>query len=629
MLRLMRENASSWIIKILLALIVVVFMFFGIDPGNSKQQNIAATVNKTDISMDEYRFVRENIINNYRRQFGNNLNDDLIKMLGINEKALEALIDKTLIMQEAKRLSITISPEELVNDIKKIKAFQIDGEFDSATYKNRLKYASQSPDYFELKMKEELIDSKIRALITDTVQTTDKEAREWFVWEKTQNSIDYVLFQPSSHKDVKPSKEEVEAYYEKNKEKYKSNPQVKVSYLSFIPGDYSKKVTISADAISAYYGSNLSKYETEKTVEARHILIKTDESADEIAIEKARTRVLDIHKMATEGKKDFAQLAMEFSEGPSKSNGGSLGTFPRGQMVKPFADKAFSMKAGEISAPVKTQFGWHLIKVEKINAATKKALEDVKDEITKALSKQESETLAYDDSEDVFNAIMSGEELNEAAEARNIKLVTTDMFTREAGPLEIPATIRWNFTKSVYDMALNEISDVLEFDGNYYIVQVNEKKASEIQPLEKVKTKVESAAKITMRDEKAKNDATGLLAALKSGEKDITKEKNLKTTGLFSRDSKGGDLKIDTEVISAAFSLSEENKLSEAPVSATKGYYVICLKDRKKPEGALFEKEKDRIMKQLLEKKKTNTYNSWMAQVRSRSKIERNSKIVN
>ena len=628
MLRVMRENASSWIIKVLLALIVVVFMFFGVDTGNSKQQNIAATVNKKVISMDDYRSARDNMINNYRGQFGNNLSEDLIRMLGIKEKALENLIERTLIVQEAEKLDISVTPDELANDIKNIKAFQLDGEFNQATYKNRLKYASQSPDYFEYIMKEQLIVAKMNALITDTVQTSQEEAKEWFMWEKTQSNIDYVLFNPSSYKEIKPSKEDIEANYEKNKAKYKSNPQVKVSYLSFSPDDYSKKIKLNDEDILAYYDSNLSKYSTEKTVEARHILIKADEKTDEITSEKARVKALDIYKMATDGKKDFAELAMEFSEGPSKSKGGSLGAFAQGQMVKPFSDKAFSMKAGEISEPVKTQFGWHLIKVEKINAATKKELAEVKEEITKALSKEKSETLAYDDSDNVFNAIMAGEELKEAAENHDVKFVVTEMFTKQAGPLEIPAKARWDFTKAVFDMALNEISDILEFDGSYYIVQINEKKASEIQPLEKVKTKVEEAAKLAMRDEKAKKDAAELLAALKTGEKDIAKEKALKTTGLFNRDSKGSELKIDSEVISAAYKLSENKKLPEAAVSAAKGYYVISLKERKKPETAAFEKEKDRILKQLLEKKKANTFNSWLAQVKSNSKIDRNSKLI-
>ncbi len=629
MLRLMRENASSWIIKILLALIVVVFMFFGIDPGNSKQQNIAATVNKKVISMDDYRYARENIINNYRRQFGDSLNDDLIKMLGIKEKALEDLIDKTLIMQEAAKLDISVAQDEIINDIKNIEAFQLDGEFSSETYKNRLKYANQSPDYFELKMKEQLILTKLQALITDTVHTSENEAMEWFMWEKTRSNIDYVLFEPSSYNDIKPSEEDIQTYYENNKEKYNSKPQVKISYLSFTPEAYSKKITISDEDITAYYNSNLSKYETEKTVEARHILIKADDKTDEITSEKAHSKALEIFKMAKDGKKDFAELAMEFSEGPSKSKGGSLGAFTKGQMVKPFSDKAFSMKAGEISEPVKTKFGWHLIKVEKINIATKKELAEVKQEISKALSKEKSETMAYDVSDDVFKTIMSGAELKEVSENRGITLAETEMFTSQAGPLKIPAKIRWDFTKAVFNMALNEISDVLEFDGSYYIVQVNEKKASETQVLEKVKTKVEDAVKLTLRNEKAKNDANDLLAALKTKDKEIAKNKNVKTTGLFNRESKASELNIDSEIISAAYKLSEKNILPETPVSGNKGYYVISLKERKKPEASEFEKEKERILKQLTEKKKKKTFDSWLAQVKSNSKIERNSNIVN
>ena len=126
---------------------------------------------------------------------------------------------------------------------------------------------------------------------------------------------------------------------------------------------------------SDYYEANPEQFKTPKTVEARHILIKVPRDADPDAVERARIKSLAIHKMAIEGK-DFAELAKQFSEGPTKDKGGHLGTFKKETMVKPFADKAFSMKTGEISEPVRTPFGWHIIKVETINKAVARSLEE-------------------------------------------------------------------------------------------------------------------------------------------------------------------------------------------------------------------------------------------------------------
>lgn len=628
MLRIMRENAGSWIIKILLAIIVIVFIFLGIGPGDTKQENIAATVNDKVISMQEYRLAYNDLLNMYRSQFGNNLNDDFIKLLGLKEKTLESLIDNTLVLQEAAKLDIGIAKEEVINEIISTKAFQQNGEFSSNIYNNYLKYTRQPADYFEAKRKEELLAKKMRSLVTDTVQVADAEAKEWFTWEKTAASIDYVLFAPSTYEDLAPTDEEITAYYEKNKDQYKSQPKVRINYLSFSPADYKLQATVSDDEISEYFAANPEKFETPKTVSAKHILIKVDENADEALVENARVKALDVFTKATTEKKPFEELAKKYSEGPSGKNGGDLGTFARNKMVKPFADKAFAMAEGEISEPVRTRFGWHIIKVEKINDATKQPLSEVKGEIKAAMMKEKTENLAYDDSEDVFTAIVGGEELKEIAESKDLKLVETKLFTKQSGPYEISEEVRIDFAQSAFEMTVNEISDVIEFAGSYYIMQVIEKKSAEVQPLDMVRAKITKAATREIRDTKAKADATALLAALKDKSKEISSGKNVKTTGFFNRND-NKDLDIDSEVVRAAFKLSAEKNLPDAPVAGAKGYYVISLKERKKPDAAKFEAEKERIKKQLLSKKQTKTFNSWLAQIKDKSEIEKNSRIVN
>ena len=140
-------------------------------------------------------------------------------------------------------------------------------------------------------------------------------------------------------------------------------------YLKFEPGNYVAKVEISEDEISEYYEEHPDEFQNPKTVEARHILIKVGQDAADEEVAKAKDKIQDILKKARSGQ-DFAELARQYSEGPSKDKGGLLGSFRREAMVKPFADKAFSMQAGDISEPVRTRFGWHIIKVEKVNEAT-------------------------------------------------------------------------------------------------------------------------------------------------------------------------------------------------------------------------------------------------------------------
>ena len=629
MLRLMRENAGSWLIKVLLGIIVVVFIFLGIGPDGVKQENIAATVNKKVISMDEYRVAYNNLVDMYRNKFGDNMNDELIKILGIKNQTLETLIGNTLILQEAAKLGIDISKDEVIHEITNIKSFQNNGTFSKSIYNNYLKYTRQPAEYFEAKRKEALLVGKVKSLVTDSVQIADVEAEEWFMWEKTVTNLDYILFKPKSYNDLTPAKEDIEKYYEKNKAEYKSEPKVKAIYLSFSPETYKANAIISEQEITVYYEANIDKYGTEKTVNARHILIKVDGKADEALVENARVKALDVYTKATTEVQSFEDLAKQYSEGPSGSNGGDLGTFTHDRMVKAFADKAFAMSEGEVSEPVRTDFGWHIIKVEKINKPSQQKLTEVKDDIKDALLKEKSENLAYDDSASVFDEIIGGAELKEIADTRSLKFIETKLFTQQTGPYELPETIRQEFAKTAFNMAANEISDVIEFAGNYYIIQVREKKAAEIQPLDMIEREITNATEKEMRSEKAKADATKLLAELKENTKEITELEDVKTTGLFTRDNNGNELNIDSNVIAAAFKLSQAKTLPDEPVSGAKGYYIISLKERNKPEAAKFESEKDKIKDRLLSTKQTNVFDNWLAQVKEKSSIEKNQRLVN
>ena len=203
--------------------------------------------------------------------------------------------------------------------------------------------------------------NKLRLFITDCVKVPEEEAREWFVRNNSAIKIDYVLFDPATYKGINPSDKEASDYFEIHKEEYKTEPEVKVRYLRFDPENYKSEVNISNQEIQDYYDANPDEFIEPETVEARHILLKTGQNVSPEMVEAQRKKALEILAMAKK-ENNFAELAKQYSEGPSKNNGGFLGAFRKKDMVKPFAEKAFSMKPGEISDPVQTRFGWHIIK---------------------------------------------------------------------------------------------------------------------------------------------------------------------------------------------------------------------------------------------------------------------------
>ena len=199
MLRLMRQQAGSWIIKILLGAIVIVFIFWGVGSFRSQRGGRVALVNGDQITLDEYREAYNNLLEQLRKRFGNNLNEDMIKMLQVRKQALNQLVDNKLLVQEAKRLKFRVSDKELAEAIMKIGAFQRASVFDSRLYNNVLDRLRMTPEEFEIAQREAMLIERLRTLITGGVKVSDQEAMEWFNWTNASVNIDFVLFDPDKY----------------------------------------------------------------------------------------------------------------------------------------------------------------------------------------------------------------------------------------------------------------------------------------------------------------------------------------------------------------------------------------------------------------------------------------------
>lgn len=624
MLRLMRDYASSWLIKVILGAIVIVFVFWGVGSFRAQKGGRVAIVNGESITMEEYRKEYNNLIEQLRQRFGNKLDDETIQMLQVENQALNRLIDQKLLVQEAVKLNFRVSDDELVADIREIKTFQTSGVFDKRIYRSILNRYGLTPEQFEVNQKGFMLIEKLRSFLLGNIKVSDGEAMEWFKWGNASVNIDYVLFEQGRYKDIAPSAEEIKTFFADHKESYKTEPMIKVRFLCFDPDNYKAKAIISDKRIQDYYEAHQEEFKTDKTVEARHILIKVDEDAGQEAVEKAKNKTLDILQMTREGK-DFAELAMQYSECPSKDQGGHIGVFRKEAMVKPFADKAFSMKAGEISRPVRTMFGWHVIKVEKINEGLIVSIDEAKKGIRKKLIDEEAKTLAYEEAESVFDTIFEGEgdDLVKASNERNLKLQTTDFFTIKGPDKGIKN--REKFASAAFSLSTMEISDIQDLGDGYYILEVIEKNPGEIPELKDVQEKVLTALIKEKQDEKASTDANEFLSGLKKGKLMSAQcakyDLKLSSTGFFKRNESVPDIGSEREIIEAAFKLSNKIKLPEKVIKGRKGYYVISFNERKEANPERFVKEKANIKEGLLRQKRIKTFDEWLTQIRNKSDI--------
>jgi peptidyl-prolyl cis-trans isomerase D len=623
MLSILRKHAASGIIKVILGLIVVVFVFWGFEGFQSGRSGRVALVNGEAITIDEYRQAYNNLLERYRQQYGEQLNEEFIEMLQVRKQALDSLVNQKLMELEAKKLDFRVSDQELAEYIRNVEAFQSDGVFDGRRYREILGRIRTTPEQFEKEQRISLLIQKLRNFIVDNVKVTEDEAMEFFKWFNASLKIKYTMFEPGKYEIATPDPEILKAYFEENKEAFKIKPMRKVRYVHFNPKDYMDKVVLSDQEIKEYYDLNIGEFTTEETVEASHILIRVDNDAEEQVWEDKKQQILSILENARAGE-DFAALAREHSEDSSREQGGQLGVFGRGSMVKPFEEAAFSMKAGEISDPVRTQFGWHIIKVENVNEAKILTLEESMEQIKKRLMETHSKTLASDAAEAVYQISFEGDDLVDAAEKMGVLLKTTDFFTDE-GPQDASLGPRDKFAEIAFLLSDMEISEINELSDGFYIIQLIGIQESRIPSFEEVDEEVASKWTLAKQDEVARQDAESFLEKVKSGStmEDISEEFDVvvSESDFFRRNQPIPNLGNEPQILNAAFGLSQEKKYPEEILKGNNGYYIIAFQERKEPDSEDFEKEKENIRQRLMVQKQMKTFEDWMTQIRNNSKI--------
>jgi peptidyl-prolyl cis-trans isomerase D len=630
MLNLMRKHAGSWMIKVILFAIVVVFVFWGVGSFTSRNQTQVADVNGEIIGVEAYRQAYYRLLDSYRGLYGDQFNDDLVKMLRPGQQALDNLISRILMVQESDRLGIDVSEEELADSIQAMPAFQNNGVFDYQRYQQLLSFNKLTPEQFEKNQQQDLRIGKLQALITSAISISEEEARQWYEWNHAEVNLEYVLFETETYVDVTPSREQIKTYFDKNVTKYRTEPQVKVRYLYFDPDAYPGEAQIAQEALSEYYQQNIDEFRTEKTVQARHILFKVEEGGDPTVDEEKKALAAKVAGMAKSGK-SFEQLARQYSEGPTRDKGGLLGTFKRDAMVQPFADAAFSMNAGDISEPVRTRFGWHIIKVEQVNEAATESLEEASPKIQNKLQRKRSRQKALESAELVYDSVFDGDDLGEAGKSHQVPVIDTPLFT-SSGFKDRKIGNPQQFAKTAFDLDLMAISQIQDWDDGYYLLQVIERVPSKSPELESVVERVRLDVTKELQKERAKADAEAMVADIKKGATlaEASQRAALKVndTGFFKRTGGTGKIGFEPPISAVAFELGQDQPLADQAVEGRKGWYVLRLKERKLPLREDFVKALTSTRQRLASQRKQAVFQQWIAGLKERSKIDINQELV-
>ena len=625
MLRYLRERTGSWIIKMILGLIIIIFaFFFGVGGFGPKAQGPVAMVNNQAISFNEYRQSYDSIVKQIRMRSGDNFDEKMLEQQNAKQNALDSLITEKLVAIAAEKFEVEVSKKELTDLLNDYSAFKIDNKFNFEQYKRVLASNAMSPEMFEFNQKKLLKHQKIKDLILDNVMISDMEVLKWYKYSTAQVSINYVKFNPDEHIKINPPLEDVKAFYHKNKDEYKTNVKLKVEYLKFSSEDYKDKITITEKELKQYYANNSQQYDVPEKVEARHILIKLDQESDTDKIEEAKKEALKIYAIAIKGENNFAELAKKYSQGPSKATGGYLGSFARGEMVAPFSEKAFSMDTGEISEPVQTRFGWHIIKVVAKFESSTTAFTDVKTEIEKEVLEKKIIDLAYYDAGDAFDAVVDGDPLEQAGLITQRKVLKAGPFSKDGNGIDFKNSSK--FAEAAFSTIINEISDIQEIENSYYLIKPIESIEPEVIKFDDIQYKVKADLVTKLRNEKAKKNAEEILLSLKENKSlvETAEKQNIKieSSELFGRRGYIPEIGYAPIIVEASFNIDKINEVYPQTLKMNDIFYIISLKERSIPKDFKDPKEQEEIKSQLENIKKERIYAAWIKKLRETNEIK-------
>lgn len=627
MLGLFRKHATSWLIKVAFFLIVIVFIFWGGYSYKMKEENKVAVVDDSYISVGEYDRAYSNLLEMYRRQLGGAFSDEMMKSLNLKKQALDMLVERYVLRKAAEQLGFGASEKEIQQRILEFPVFVQDGKFDQRRYTALLQQNRLTPEMFEHQIADEISVQKVESFVKRRASVTDDEIRGDFDSTFGRVKLAYVLFDPKSYEpQVKVDSDRLMAYYQNHLDDYKEPEKRKLAYVLLKFADFGKSVAVTDEQVKQYYEDNLEKYHQEAEVKARHILFEVKEDAPEAEVAKVKAEAEKVLAEARKGA-DFGQLATKYSkDSGSAKQGGDLGWFGKEKMVPPFSEAAFALKPGEISDLVRTQFGFHIIKVEEVRPERTKPLEEVKSEIVAAIQDEKGREIALDKARALGDMAFAHRDLDKAAKALNLTVTVPEgagfAQTDKLPGLEgAPQTVMGK----LFMLQDKEVSDVMDVGSGYAVFQVLAIQPPEPKPFETVKDSVEKGYKAEEARVLAQAKATELLdEAKKSGSLEQAAKSagvELKQTGPFSRRQPDKDLRFRGDGLNAVLQLQPDHPFPDSPVQELSNRYVAVQLLSREPPDADFEKESPTIAKRILQQKENNLWQAWLTAEREKAKV--------
>ena len=617
MLDPMRKYAQSWGIKIVFGLIIIVFVFWGVGSFKGDKATILATVDEQPVLIKDYeKAYQENM--RLVKNKNPNVTDKELQDGGFRWQVFQNMVTTRLLEEQAKKLGMTVSADELRAEIAKIPAFQNESkQFDPKRYENLLKANGVNPGEFETDFRQQLLLEKLVAFVGLPAVVAESEARSIFDFMREQAVINYIPFAAAEFaKGVSISDEQVKTYYDARKDEFATPAQVKIDFVEFTPKAMATPAEITDAEVEVFYKANQKKYERPEQVRVRHILMMLPPDAPKDVVDAAEARMKAMAEKVRQGA-DFATLIPKEPTNADGIIGEDWAWLPKGSLPKefgPFEDKAFSLKKDELSEPVRTSLGLHLIQGGEHQAAGQRALAEVKDEIRTDLAEQRAADKLTKALDVIQEKLSSGETLEAAVAAEKLALKTTEFFAKDTPPANLGLSEQ--ALEAVFALKKGQTADTpLSTQDGFILVRANEVKEPGVEPLDAVKDVIKSrlTEEEGLKRAKAKADEAAKGMETEDGRKKVLAENKDKiaTSAPFTRQGFIPGLGMAPVLVQTAFEAREPGWFK--PAFGVSGAYVLAGLDKRIPADAtLWDKEKERWLATLTQSKQTELFRSYL-----------------
>ncbi|MFO1395155.1 MAG: peptidyl-prolyl cis-trans isomerase, partial [Steroidobacteraceae bacterium] len=433
------------------------------------------------------------------------------------KKLIEQFVNRAILDQHVHEVGYRVSDVALVKDIQGIQALQVDGKFSRDRYAALLRQQGLSEADFEIDYRKQLeVEQLRRGIAVSSFVTPGELGRRLSLEGETRDANWFVIPAAPFEATVTVTPAQVQAWYDAHKSDYMTPETVSLQYVELKAADVAAGVTVTDEALHQYYDQVAQeRYVQPERRRARHILIEA--GADDAAAKKTADEVAAKAK----GGADFAALAKQYSSDPgSKDQGGELGWATRDAYVPEFANAVFSMQPGEISAPVKTQFGWHVIQLEEVQSSHQRPFDEVRAELEADYRNDQAQSLFYEKSQQLADdAFASLNELESVAKKNGLTLQTVDVYTRQGGG---PFGKNARVTEAVFsDTVLEERQNspaVTVNDGDVVVLRVVDHKPAAQRPLDEVRGDVEAVLRKQGAQKAAEAAALAAAASISGGQ---------------------------------------------------------------------------------------------------------------